>query len=95
MVPSICVHMVELHEDRIDAATTNGIRWGSCSTLVAVVSHFQELKTDLEVIKSGRSMEVTEDEADALWSRVRAASDLLVSYVPSSVAHNPPDSMGE
>jgi hypothetical protein len=85
----------ELLEDQIDATTANGVCWGSCSTLVAIVSHFQELKTDLEVLRSGRSTDVTEDEADALWSRVRTTSDLLASYVPSSVAHNPPDGTRE
>jgi hypothetical protein len=72
----------------------NGVCWGSHSTLVAAMSHFLELKTDLEVLGSGRSVDLTEDEAYALWTRVRSAPDLLVSYVPSSVARNPPDSMG-
>jgi hypothetical protein len=40
--------MVELLEGQIDAAATNGIRWGSHFALVAVVSHFPELKPELE-----------------------------------------------
>jgi hypothetical protein len=67
----------------------------SHSALVATVSHFLELDVDLEVLGSGRSVELTEDEAEALWSRVRAASDSLASYIPSSVAHNSPDGTGE
>jgi hypothetical protein len=59
------------------------------------VSYFSKLKTDLEVLGSKRSVDLTEDEVDALWTRVRVASDLLASYVPSSVAHNPPDGTGE
>jgi hypothetical protein len=79
----------ELLEDRIDAAATNGVHWGSHSTSVAAMSHFLKLKTDLEVLGFGRSMDLIEDKADALWT-----SDLLASYVPSSVAHNPPDGQG-
>jgi hypothetical protein len=62
--------------------------------LVAIVSHFPELKTELEVLRSRRNTDLTEDEADALWIRVRWASDSLVSHVPSSVARNPPDDVG-
>jgi hypothetical protein len=41
--------MVKLLEDRIDVAATNGVRWGSYYVLATAVSHFPELKTDLEV----------------------------------------------
>jgi hypothetical protein len=34
--------------------------------LVATVSHFSELKTELEVLGSRHSMDLIEDEADAL-----------------------------
>jgi hypothetical protein len=40
----------------------------SCSVLVATVSHFLELKTELEMPRSGRSADLTEDKADALWT---------------------------
>jgi hypothetical protein len=63
--------------------------------LITVVSHFLELETDLEVLGSGRSTGLTEDEVDALWARVRAASDSLASHVPSSVAHDHSDSTRE
>jgi hypothetical protein len=61
--------------------------------LVFAVSHFSELDADLEVLVSERSVGMTEDEVDALWSRLRAASDSLASQDPSSVACNPPDNV--
>jgi hypothetical protein len=85
----------EMLEGRIDAATANGVWWGSRSVLVAAVSHFLDPKTELEVLRSGRNVNLTEDEADAIWTRVRVASDSLALYVPSSATHNPPDSVGE
>jgi hypothetical protein len=42
--------IVELLEGWIDATAANGVRWGSHSALVATVSHFPELKTELEVL---------------------------------------------
>jgi alanine dehydrogenase len=47
--------VAERLEGQIGAATANGVRWGSCSVLVAAVSHFLELDADLEVLGSGRS----------------------------------------
>jgi hypothetical protein len=96
-LPSLLVSMfmaAELLEGRIDAATANRVRWGSCSMLAAIVSHFLELKNELEVLGLGRNMDLTDKEADGLWTRVRVASDSLASYVPSSVSHNPPDVAG-
>jgi hypothetical protein len=60
-----------------------------------IVSHFSELDADLEVLGSRHSTRLIEDEVDTLWSWVRAVADLLVSHVPSSIAHNTPDSAGE
>jgi hypothetical protein len=57
---------VELLEGQIDATTTNEVRWGFHSTLVAVVSHFPELMAELEVLRSGRNADLIEDEANAL-----------------------------
>jgi hypothetical protein len=51
----------ELLKDRINVAAANGVRWGSHSALVVVVSHFPEL----EVLGSGRNADLTEDKADA------------------------------
>jgi hypothetical protein len=44
----------------------NGVRWGSLSASVAMVSHFLELKTELEVLRSGCNADIIEDENDAL-----------------------------
>jgi hypothetical protein len=52
---------VELLEGRIDAACTNGVCWGSHFVLVATMSHFLELKTEMEVLGSRHSMDMTED----------------------------------
>jgi hypothetical protein len=82
-------------EGWIDAAATNGVCWGSHSVLVAAVMHFSELDTDLEVLRSGSNMGLTESMVDALWSRVHVAANSLASHVPYSVARNPPDSAGE
>jgi hypothetical protein len=68
---------------------------GSRSALVAAVSHFLKLESELELLGSGCNADLTEDDADALWTRVRAASDSLALYVPSSVACGPPDGTGE
>jgi hypothetical protein len=85
----------EVLDGRIDATTANMVRWGTHSALVATVSHFLELKTEVEVFGSGCNADLSEDEVDAFWTWVRATVDLLVSYVPSSVAHNPPGGAGE
>jgi hypothetical protein len=66
----------------IHAVTANGVHWGSHSALVAIVSHFSELDADLVVLESGHNAGLTEGEVENLWSRVRAATDLLVSLVP-------------
>jgi hypothetical protein len=60
--------VVEWLKGRIDAATANRVRWGSCSALVAVVSHFPEPDADLEVLGSGRNAGLTEGEVDAVWT---------------------------
>jgi hypothetical protein len=59
------------------------------------VSHFSELKTELEVLGSECIMDQIEDEVDALWTRMRTTSDSPASFIPSSVARNPPDGAGE
>jgi hypothetical protein len=56
---------------------------------------FLELKSELELLGSGRNMDMIEDEEDALWTQVHAASDSLALYVPSSVARDPPHGVGE
>jgi hypothetical protein len=86
---------VELLKGRIDVVATNSVCWGSRSVLVAAMSHFPELKTELEVLRSGCSSDLTEDKSDALWIRVHVASDSLASHVPSLGARNPPNDVGE
>jgi hypothetical protein len=57
--------VVQLFDGRINAAATNGVHWGSCSTFVATVSHFLELKSELELLRSEHNTDVTKDEANA------------------------------
>jgi hypothetical protein len=87
--------VVELHEDQIDTASANGVHRGTRSMLVATLSHFLELKNELELLGSECNADLTEDQADALWPLVSAASDSLSSLVPSSIAHDSPDGVGE
>jgi hypothetical protein len=87
--------VAELLVGRIDTVAAKEVHWGSRSMLVAAISHFPELDVDLKVLGSSRSVGLTEDEVDALWSLVRTAVDLLTSHVPSSVAHNPHDGVGK
>jgi hypothetical protein len=87
--------VVELLWGRINTATANGVRWGTRSVLVAALSHFSELKSELELLRSRHNANQTDDQADALWTWVHAASDLLASHVPPSVTCSPPDNAGE
>jgi hypothetical protein len=69
--PSLAVSMsavVEQPERRIEAEATNRFCWGSCSALVAAMSHFPGLDVDLEVLRSRCSVGLTADEVDALWT---------------------------
>jgi hypothetical protein len=45
--------------------------------LVAALSHFSEQKTKLGLLGSGRNANLADDEADALWAWMSAASDSL------------------
>jgi hypothetical protein len=65
LVTSMSV-VVDLLEGRIDAVAANWVRWGSYSALVAAMSHFTELDIDLEVLGSGCTAGLTDDEVDAL-----------------------------
>jgi hypothetical protein len=78
-------------DGRIDTVVTNGVCWGTRSTLVATMSDFQEL----ELLGSGQNADLTNDQADALWPLVSIASDLLALLVPSSFARDTPDNVGE
>jgi hypothetical protein len=48
--------------------------------------------TEPEELGSGRTANLTEDEIDALWSRMRM--DSLMSHVTSLVVRNPHDGVG-
>jgi hypothetical protein len=63
--------------------------------MVAAVLDFLELMAELEALGSGRKAYFTEDEEDALWTRVRTTLDLLASHVPSSATRYPPTGVGE
>jgi hypothetical protein len=87
--------MVELLKVRIDPMATNRVPWGIRYVLTADLSHFSELKSELELLRFRHNEDLTEDQGDALWTQVRVASDSLVSYVPPSVACNPPENAGD
>jgi hypothetical protein len=86
---------VELLEGRVDTAAANRVRWATLLALVAALSHFSELNTELELLRSGRNADMREDQVDALWTQVCVASDSLASHVLPSIPHNPHDGMGE
>jgi hypothetical protein len=58
--------MAELLKGRIDIMAANGVRWGTRSALVAAMSHFSELKSELELLGSRQNEDLTHDQADAL-----------------------------
>jgi hypothetical protein len=58
--------VVELLEGWIEAATSNGVRWGARSALVVALSHFLELKSELELPRSEHNADITEDHADVI-----------------------------
>jgi hypothetical protein len=90
-----CLSMtVELLEGWVDVTIANRVHWGTRSMLVAALSHFLELEPELELLRSGHNVELMEDQADALWTRVRATSNSLAPHVLPSVTHNPPDAVG-
>jgi hypothetical protein len=84
-----------LLEGCIDAVAANGVHWGTQSALATALSHFSESGAELELLGSGHNADLTEDQVDALWTQVCPTSDLLVSYVPPSVARGPPGVTGE
>jgi hypothetical protein len=58
----------ELLEGRIDVVATNGLCWSTQSALAAILSHFVELGTELELLGSGHIADPTKDQVDALWT---------------------------
>jgi hypothetical protein len=53
-------------EGRINNAGANGVRWGTRPVLVTALSHFPELKSELELLRSGQSVDLSDDQVDAL-----------------------------
>jgi hypothetical protein len=80
-------------ENWINTATVNGVRWGTQSTLVAVLSHFPKLEPKLELLGSGWDADLTDNWADALWPLVSTTTDSLASLIPSSLARDPPNNV--
>jgi hypothetical protein len=83
--------VVDEVEGQINTMATNGVRWGTRFTLVAALSHFLELKSELELLRFGQNADLSDDQMDALWPLVSVASDSLASLVPSSLARDPPN----
>jgi hypothetical protein len=65
LVASLSI-VVESFESRVDTATANRVRWGIRSVLAATLSHFLELKSELDLLRFGRNADLTDDQADAL-----------------------------
>jgi hypothetical protein len=63
--------------------------------LVAALSYFPELKSELELLGFGHNTDLIEDQVDALWPLVSVTSDSLALLVPSSVSHHHLDGAGE
>jgi hypothetical protein len=57
---------LELPEDRVDIVAANKVQWGTRSVLVAALSHFVELKSELELLGSRQNVDMTDDQAEAL-----------------------------
>jgi hypothetical protein len=49
--------VVELHEGQIDVMTANRVHWGTQSALVTALSHFLELKSELELLGSRHNVD--------------------------------------
>jgi hypothetical protein len=87
--------VAELLECWIDTMVTNGVHWGTRSMLVVSLLHFLELKSEVELLRSERNVDLTDDQADALWPSVSPTTNSLASLVPSLFAGDPPDNAGE
>jgi hypothetical protein len=83
-----------LLEGCIDVIAANGVHWGTQSALATALSHFSESGAELELLGSGHNADLTEDQV-AIWTQVCLTFDLLVSYIPPSVARGPPGVTGE
>jgi hypothetical protein len=53
--------VVELLEDQINVTAANEACWETRSALVAALSHFPKLKSELELLRSERNVDLTKD----------------------------------
>ena len=90
-LPAALESVADAVENRLDAAATNGVRWGTRSSLVVTLSHFPELEAELELLGSGRDAETSEAELDRLWEVTGPAAERLAGNVSASTARCPPD----
>jgi hypothetical protein len=51
---------------------------------------FLELEHELELLGSEQDVDLSDNQADALWPLVSMISDLLASLIPSSFPLDPP-----
>jgi hypothetical protein len=54
--------VVEKVENWINTTATNGVQWGSRSALVIILSHFPELKSELELLGSRWNVDLSDDQ---------------------------------
>jgi hypothetical protein len=53
--------VAEEAENRINTAAANGVRWGTRSALVAILSHLPELEPELELLGSRWDADLSND----------------------------------
>jgi hypothetical protein len=53
--------VAEEAENCINTAAANGVRWGTRSALVAILSHLPELEPELELLGSGWDVDLSDD----------------------------------
>jgi hypothetical protein len=62
--------------------------------LVATLSHFLELKYELDLLGFEHNVDLIEVQVNALGTQVHAASDSLASHILPSVTHSLPGGVG-
>jgi hypothetical protein len=82
----------DLIEGRVQAAAANGVHWGARLALITALLHFPKLEPKLELLGSGRNVDLTKSQLDALCTRMRQASESLsLSVLPSDTRNSPND----
>jgi hypothetical protein len=87
---------VDLIEGRVDAVVTNGVHWGAWLALTTALSHFPKLEHEFDLLAFKYNADLTEGRGQlvALSTRTCQALKTLLSRVPLSVSHSPPDGTG-